>query len=90
MQTPQMTRFRTLETCTRPGRYVFDGYVDGQNAPEPLAIERRVELGFGDFFPDISSVGRACWWKLFREGSRTAVEMDRMVDEGGLPPTFPG
>lgn len=59
-------RFKTGQTCTTSGSYVFDGYIDGTTWPSPTPEERVIPLNRGDTFPPIRSTSKGAYWKLQR------------------------
>lgn len=56
-------RFRTGQTCTKTGKYQFDGYLDGSSTPAPTFEERIIPLSNGETFPPIRSSNKGAWWK---------------------------
>ena len=61
-------RFKTSDTCTTTGSYVFDGYADGSATPSPTSEERVIPMRSGNTFPPVRSCNKAAWWKLQRIG----------------------
>ncbi|MCG3128367.1 MAG: hypothetical protein CHACPFDD_03255 [Phycisphaerae bacterium] len=62
MTTQTKTRFRTGDVCIQAGRYHFDRYVDDRTTPTPAPSELVIELAPGDRFPQITTIGKECWW----------------------------
>lgn len=56
-------RFKTGDTCSSPGRYQFDGYLDGSSSPQPTSNEKVIPLDRGDIFPPVKSARKGAWWK---------------------------
>ncbi|MEM9419614.1 MAG: YjzC family protein [Planctomycetota bacterium] len=61
------TRYKTGEECPRSATWQFDGYTDGTYTPAPTSEEKFIPLSKGEVFPPISSSGKACWRKFFRD-----------------------
>lgn len=59
-------RFKTGDTCTTTGSYVFDGYVNGSTTPSPTDEERVIPMKANNTFPPVRSCNKAAWWKLQR------------------------
>jgi hypothetical protein len=48
-------RFKTGETCSESGVYIFDGYTDGTSFPQPTQEERVIPLSKNETFLPIRS-----------------------------------
>jgi hypothetical protein len=59
-------RFKTSDTCTASGSYVFDGYVDGSTTPAPTSEERVIPMKSNSTFPPVRSSKKSAWWKFQR------------------------
>ena len=59
-------RETTGKKAPAPGRYRFDGYVDGTSYPPPHPHELEMPVLKDDPLPPIRSTGKACFWRLVK------------------------
>ncbi|AQQ54731.1 YjzC family protein [Planococcus lenghuensis] len=55
-------RFKTGEVAPESGKYVFDSYMNDEDAEQPDSDEGELDMDKGDQFPPTPSTNKAAYW----------------------------